>query len=237
MWRLGGKQNEFTFVNDPGFFYQHDARRLPNGRLSIYDNRTFQEPEYSRAVEYLVDEENLIVSKVYEYRHSPDVFGGAMGNYQRLPGGNVLVGWGWSNSPVLTEALSDGTTVFELSAEDRFGTYRAFRFPWQGFPTWPPQLIGFAEGRTVSLYFSYNGATEIVGYRIYGGTEPVPDTILAGVLKEGYETFFTYEAPSDGIYYFRVMPVTADGAETQFSNIVAVFVGGSPVYLPFFYSE
>ena len=232
IWRLGGKANQFTFANDPGFFYQHDARRLPNGRLSVYDNRTYQEPEYSRAVEYVLDEVNLIATRVFEYRNSPDTYGGAMGNYQRLPGGNVMVGWGWSNIPVLTEALADGTKVFELSAEDRFGTYRAFKFPWQGFPTWQPQLIGFAEDRTVNLYFSYNGATEIVGYRIYGGTTNPPTTLLGGVNKEGFETFFSYETPGDGLYYFRVMPVTASGAETQYSNTLPVFVNSLSVYLP-----
>jgi hypothetical protein len=84
----------------------------------------------------------------------------------------------------------------------------------------------------VTLYFSYNGATEISGYRVYGDTNPIPTTILAGVLKDGFENVFTYEAPSDGLYYFRVMPVTSTGAETQYSNIMPVFVGGSPVYLP-----
>ena len=39
IWRLGGKNNQFTFVGDPtlpsvgGFSYQHDIRRLPNGTL------------------------------------------------------------------------------------------------------------------------------------------------------------------------------------------------------------
>ncbi len=232
IWRLGGKGNQFTFTNDVGFFFQHDARRLPNGRLSIYDNRANQLPRYSRGVEYLLDEINLNATKVYEFRNTPDSSGGAMGNYQRLPGGNVLVGWGWNDEPVLTEALADGTKVFELNAGFNFGTYRAFKFLWQGFPTWPPKLVGYSEDRTVSLYFSYNGATEVVGYRIYGDKNNPPTTILGGPLRTGFETTFTYEAPSDELYYFRVMPVLANGVETQYSDSLPVFVNGLSVYLP-----
>jgi hypothetical protein len=234
IWRLGGKQNQFTFTNDPGFFYQHDARRLPNGRLSIYDNRTYQAPEYSRAVEYVLDEVNMTAARVFEYRSTPDTYGGAMGSYQRLPGGNVLVGWGWSNLPVLTEALADGTKVFELSAEDRFGTYRAFRFPWEGFPTWPPALTGYAEGQIVNLYFSYNGATEISAYRVYGDTNPTPTTLLAEIYRDGFETTFSYQTPTEELYYFHVMPVMPGGVETQYSNTLVLFIGADPVYFPLF---
>ena len=234
IWRLGGVQNQFTFTNDPGFFYQHDARRLPNGRLSVYDNRSYQAPLYSRGVEYILDEVNMTATRVFEYRNTPDTYGGAMGSYQRLPGGNALVAWGWSSIPVLTEALADGTKVFELSAEDSFGTYRAFRFPWNGYPTWPPQLIGYADGQTVSLYFSYNGATEITGYRIYGDTNPTPTTLLGEVNRDGFETTFTYQTPTEGLYYFRVMPITAGGTETQYSDTLVLFIGADPVYLPVF---
>jgi hypothetical protein len=185
----------------------------------------------------VLDEVNLTATRVYEYRSNPDVYSGAMGNYQRLPGGNALVGWGWSSEPVLTEALGDGTTVFELSAADRFGSYRAFRFPWQGFPTWPPRLVGTAEERTVTLYFSYNGATEISSYRIYGGKENPPTTILGGLGKQGFETTYTYETPEDGLYYFRVMAVTATGEETMYSNTVVIYVNGLPVYMPFMGSK
>ncbi|MFZ0548984.1 MAG: aryl-sulfate sulfotransferase [Candidatus Promineifilaceae bacterium] len=234
IWRLGGKQNQFTFVNDTGFHYQHFARRLPNGRISVYDNRTYQDPVYSRGVEYVLDAVNMTATKVYEYRSTPDNFGGAMGSYQRLPGGNVLVGWGWLSSPILTEALEDGTKVFELSAEGSFGTYRAYHFPWEGYPIWPPQLIALDNGHTANLYFSYNGATEVTGYFVYGDKNDPPTTLLAYVPKEGYEATFAYGAPDEGLYYFRVKPVTDGSNEMPYSNVSAVFIGGRDVYLPLF---
>ncbi len=55
MWRLGGKNNQFLFVNDindsTGFHYQHDIRAMADGNYLLYDNGNFHSPEYSHAVE------------------------------------------------------------------------------------------------------------------------------------------------------------------------------------------
>ncbi|MCB0081228.1 MAG: aryl-sulfate sulfotransferase, partial [Caldilineaceae bacterium] len=64
MWRLGGKANQFTFLNDSRpFIKQHSARRLDNGHLLLFDNGDGQlgdDPattpgRYSRAAEYALD--------------------------------------------------------------------------------------------------------------------------------------------------------------------------------------
>ena len=68
LWRMQGKHNQFTFTNgipgntDPAYFQvQHNARRLPNGNLTLFDNGyspdsdpqyDFTRP-YSRGVEYV----------------------------------------------------------------------------------------------------------------------------------------------------------------------------------------
>ena len=53
IWRLGGKNNQFSFVNDTAkFSHQHSARILKNGNLFLFDNGVFHTPQYSRAVEY-----------------------------------------------------------------------------------------------------------------------------------------------------------------------------------------
>ena len=57
IWRLGGVNNEFTFLNDSldfqhsiptPFCYQHDIRRLRNGNITIYDNGNYKHPKYSQ---------------------------------------------------------------------------------------------------------------------------------------------------------------------------------------------
>ena len=43
MWRLGGKANQFTFVDGQPFAYQHDVRQLSNGNITIFDNQGTQQ--------------------------------------------------------------------------------------------------------------------------------------------------------------------------------------------------
>jgi len=136
IWRLGGNNNEFTFVNDPvigdtnhRFCSQHDIRRLPNGNITLYDNGNFNIPQKSRAVEYQIDEVNKIATLVWEYRKTPDIYAGAMGNVQRLPNGNTLIGWGSKSSPILTEVTPLNQIALEMSFPvTGMFSYRAFKF-------------------------------------------------------------------------------------------------------------
>ena len=142
IWKLGGKDNDFTFINEheengPTYFsYQHDIAVLPNGYVTLFDNGNQHSPQYSRAVEYKLDQVDKTAELVWEYRHSPDIFASAMGSVQRLPDGNTLVGWGGAGSaegnPILTEVHPDKSVAIELSLPAGQTSYRAFRFPWTG---------------------------------------------------------------------------------------------------------
>jgi arylsulfotransferase ASST len=130
LWRLGGRNNQFTFVNDPvPFSHQHDARRLPNGHITLFDNGNFKVPRFSRAVEYAIDEAQKTATVVWQYRLTPDVFGGAFGTVQRLANGNTLIGWG-ATAPAITEVAPDGSIVSTLTLDPGVASYRAFRFEW-----------------------------------------------------------------------------------------------------------
>ena len=131
IWRWGGKENQFSFTNDPiGFSYQHSIRRTPTGTLMLFDDGNFHTPPFSRAVEYTVDEQSKTVTQVWQFRHSPDAFSIAMGSVQRLPNGNTLIGWGAALSPAVTEVRPDGSVALEFQLPDSVVSYRAFRFPW-----------------------------------------------------------------------------------------------------------
>jgi hypothetical protein len=95
----------------------------------LFDNGNFHSPQFSRAVEYKVDEENKTVTLVWQYRNTPDTYGVAMGYVDRLPNGNTLIGWGATN-PSVTEVGPDGVKLFELSLPDNVVSYRAYRFVW-----------------------------------------------------------------------------------------------------------
>lgn len=146
MWRLGGNANMFKFVNVQPFAFQHDARELPNGDITLMDNQGTQEnPAASWALEFKLDEANKTATSVWQYTHQPPVFATFMGNVQRFANGNSFIDWGApSTAPgyqfvTMTEISPDNRVIFELAFDQAYVSYRAFRFPWQGFPT-PPRI-------------------------------------------------------------------------------------------------
>jgi hypothetical protein len=141
IWRLGGKHNQFQFIGDPiGFSHQHDVRILPTGDMTVFDNGNGHVPRFSRALEYRLDQRRKTATLVWQFRHSPDVYSGAMGDVERLPNGNTLIGWGFAN-PAVTEVTPDGQVVYEayFTAPDKIlrYSYRAFRYDWPPHPA-PP---------------------------------------------------------------------------------------------------
>ncbi|MCX7833587.1 MAG: aryl-sulfate sulfotransferase [Ignavibacteria bacterium] len=155
IWRLGGKKNQFTFINDTlGFNRQHDIRRVYNGNITLYDNGNFHSPPFSRAIEYQINETAKTVTLVWEYRHNPRIYAPAMGNVQRLPNGNTVIGWGFTNN-AFTEVTPQGTKVMHVKFPLFVSTYRAFRFPWkEDIPTIFPNPTNKLPEK-YSLYQNY----------------------------------------------------------------------------------
>ncbi|RPI13705.1 MAG: T9SS C-terminal target domain-containing protein [Ignavibacteriae bacterium] len=134
IWRFGGLNNQFTYLNDSiPFHYQHAARRISNGNITIYDNGNFHTPHYSRAAEYHLDEVNKTAELVWQYIHTPIIYGFWGGFVQRLPGGNTLISWGGTN-PTITEVTPSGNIAFEGSYPSGVYTYRAYKFQIENFP-------------------------------------------------------------------------------------------------------
>ncbi len=129
IWRLGGKNNQFKFINDPvGFSAQHSASVLPNGNLVLFDNGLFHKPHFSRAVEYKLDTTSKTATLAWSYRNTPDVASIFWGNAQRLKNGNTFISWGKSEIGA-TEVDSKGEKVFEMTFPKDVFSYRMFRFP------------------------------------------------------------------------------------------------------------
>jgi hypothetical protein len=143
IWRMGAKQNEFTFINEheenaPRYFkLTHDVRRHANGGLTMFDNgadASDMERPYSRAVEYDLDEENRIATMVWEYRNDPDFLALSGGNCTRLANGNTIINWGAAakdgDAAAMTEAGPNGELVYEIwPAQDKVEG-RFVRFVW-----------------------------------------------------------------------------------------------------------
>lgn len=98
-WRLGGPGSDFTFP-DPSdkFYHQHAAMFTPEGNLLLFDNGNGRPAEeggpYSRALELDLDFETMEARKVWEYRHTPDLFAVCCSIAHRLENGNTLIVFG-----------------------------------------------------------------------------------------------------------------------------------------------
>ena len=204
IWQLGGKANAFTFVNDGGFAFQHDIRRLANGQITLFDNGNGLHPTYSRAVAYQLDEVTKTITRTWQVTDTHTV---AIGNAQWLPSGNTLVNWGLAGK--LTEVTPAGAVArtIHLGGDS---TYSAFRLPWAGTPPTAPKLalatVTAAAHLTTTLYMSWNGATQVDHYIIYGGPTPANLTLLDSQPRQGFESSYI---ANDGLDNFCFWQITA----------------------------
>ncbi len=135
IWRWGGihcKNNQFTFLNDSlGFSHQHCIRRLSNGNYTIFDNGNLHSPQFSRSVEYQMDEANKMVTLVWEYRNTPSTHSDAMGSVERLSNHNTIIGWGSNSAPPgISEVGPDGTQKLAFEFGENTYCYRGFKYDW-----------------------------------------------------------------------------------------------------------
>jgi hypothetical protein len=228
LWRLGGKASTFRFVGGQPFAYQHDVRQLPNGDITVFDNHgTTDNPAPSRGLEYKIDEANKTATQVWEFTHVPPVFGTYMGNVERLADGNTFLGWGAPFTGAgyafvsMTELAPDNSTLFELSFDEPYVSYRAFRFPWQGFPDSQPALAFRVDASGLTLGYSWNGATEVTAYQVFGGTSPQSLALIEEKEKTDFETQSRLGSDLAGQCYFQVAAMDKNGNELARSDVIS----------------
>jgi hypothetical protein len=69
IWRLGGKKSDFEMGPGTRFAFQHDARRQPDGTITIFDNGSPNKDEQSRGLVLDLDEDEMSATLVREYTH------------------------------------------------------------------------------------------------------------------------------------------------------------------------
>jgi hypothetical protein len=201
MWRLGGRKSDFEMGRGTRFAFQHDARRQPDGTISIFDNGTTifhggwpEAIEESRGIVLKLDEEQMSASLVREYTHPDKLHADAAGNVQVLPNGNVFVGWG--RALVLSEFSKDGELLFDAGLPPPNRSYKSFRFPWNGHPTDRPAAVAErANEDELEVYASWNGATEVSTWEVLAGPRPDQTEPLGSVPRDGFETALSVQTP------------------------------------------
>jgi hypothetical protein len=212
--RAGGKHSTIKMGSGTLTAFQHDATLLPNGLISVFDNGGLPtvHPQ-SRGIVVALNAQTGTETLVAEYEHPGALKAGSQGNVQPLPNGNLFIGWG--AEPWFSEFSTSGQLLFDARMPSSDESYRAYRFPWTGTPTGSPSIAASASGSTgpVTVYASWNGATEIASWRVLGGpaapTSAHPLTTVSSGARSGFETAVAtpgHEA------YVQVQALSASGA-------------------------
>jgi hypothetical protein len=191
LWRLGGEKSDFEMGEGTRTAYQHDARRQEDGTITIFDNGAGPQvhPE-SRGIVVQLDEDNMRATLVRAYTHPDKLVSTSQGNMQVLPNGNVFVGWG--SEPFFSEFSHEGELLISAGIPPDDDSYRSFRFPWKGCPAEDPAVaVDRASENEVTLYASWNGATEVASWEVLAGAHPDQLEPLGAVPRDGFETDFT----------------------------------------------
>ncbi len=128
IWRLGGEQSDFTFVNDTGFSGQHDIRKLANGDYSLFDNGNMS--GITRSVSYTLDTINWTATKSNEYVHPTGATSTAMGSYQTHSSGIEIVGYGliWRPEPSAVLLDNNHNQLAAYYFQDSVVSYRFLHY-------------------------------------------------------------------------------------------------------------
>ncbi|HKH37604.1 MAG TPA: arylsulfotransferase family protein [Rubrobacter sp.] len=186
VWRLGGMKSNFDMGPGTRTDYQHDARH-PDGIVTIFDNGNLNKDVQSRGIVLKLDEDAMSATLITEYTHPDKIFSDTQGNVQVLPNGNVFMGWG--SEPYFSEFSRDGKLLFDASFPPGLESYRAFRFPWKGQPQDAPAVVAESGPEDkVTLYVSWNGATEVDTWQVLAGAGPDWLVPVGSAPRKGFET-------------------------------------------------
>lgn len=197
VWKLGGENSDFTLDRfADAFSFQHDARRLRDGSVSVFDNGNLASPQVSRGAVYTLDEKEKTAKLTRDLQPDPAQFGSYVGSSNEMAGGNQLVSYG--NTGEMAEFQGE-EPVWAGAFPEGYFSYRAQRADWKGAPASAPDVT-VTEGRAA---VSWNGATEVARWRVTGGGE------TRTVKRDGFETRVSVPEGADRI---RVSALDARGA-------------------------
>ncbi|VDC07941.1 unnamed protein product [Peniophora sp. CBMAI 1063] len=194
IWKLGGKNSNFTIGEGAQFEWQHHARFNPedNSFISLFDDAgtgwEVDEP-VAHGLYISYDTTNWTVTTEQQFFPEPHQrFSTSQGSMQRFSDGSAVVGYG--SNPWITEHASDGTVTFSLSLGNgsiengAIASYRAFKVNFTGNPVDPPALAVQND----TAFFSWNGKTTVRAYDVLTGSSPGNLSIWTSVTRTGFET-------------------------------------------------
>jgi hypothetical protein len=190
LWRLGGKQSSFHMGPGATPAWQHDVREEPDGTISFFDNGgTPKVHPQSRVIELQLNKQAMTATLMLSFEHPTPLAAASQGDFQPLADGNWFTGWG--QEPFFTEYTGEGKVLFDAHLPAAYQSYTVLKFPWAGKPKTAPALRLLSSAHGQSAYVSWNGATEVTGWRLLGGSTAAKLEQIAQSPSTGFQTAFT----------------------------------------------
>lgn len=190
IWRLGGRHSSFRLAPGVSWAFQHDVRVRANNDLfvTLFDDGAGPPKVHgnSRGIKLILNLGRMTARQVAQHVHTPQVSANFEGNFQQLPNRDDFIGWG--QQPYFSEYDPRGRLVFDGHFVDFVASYRAYRFPWTGVPRTSPAVAASNSARTTTVYASWNGATNVSGWRVIGGPSPTALKAVRQGPARGFET-------------------------------------------------
>jgi Arylsulfotransferase (ASST) len=218
IWRLNGRRSDFDVPSKARFAWQHDARRQPDGTISIFDDGAMGPPPQfetqSRGIIVALDETARTARVVQSFVHPEGLLAFSQGSLELLPGGGAFIGWG--NLPRFSEFSRSGDLVLDASFAAATQSYRCRRQPWIGRPAEPPAVVVAQAGGEAAVFVSWNGATEVARWELLDGASAGGASVGSNVAT-GFETRVVVPATVTSVI---ARAVDRDGAELGRSAVV-----------------
>jgi Arylsulfotransferase (ASST) len=199
-WTLSGNPaiSSFKLPTNAQFQWQHDVALHSGNVVSVFDDACcgfdsitsqgvkFGKPSGpSRGLVIKLNVTNHTGSFVAQYtRVGTTAY--FLGNSQLLPNGNVSLGWG--STPFFSEDSSKGKVLLDAFWPLPDVNYRTYVEKWVGVPYFPPSGAVRNNGGKATVYASWDGDTQVVGWRVLAGSSAQSLKTVATKSKSGFET-------------------------------------------------
>jgi EmrB/QacA subfamily drug resistance transporter len=196
VWTLGGRHSNFKFGSGADFQWQHDVQLYKDSPYAtVFDDHCCQitgggtyvsATGPSRGLVLKLDLPARSATLAGQYTHGSSFDSEYMGSIQPLANGNELVGWG--SQPFFSEYDTAGRLLLDAVLPRPDISYRARLAQWVGLPGYPPMGAARNRGGRTTVYASWNGATQVVSWRVLGGASAGRLQVVAPAAKSGFET-------------------------------------------------
>lgn len=232
-WKVEGKTGgDFKLLDDDAHFsWQHDVRIKPGvsddkPQLHMFNNQNERPDKKVAPSVGLILELDLTqktVRTLESFKNSSrSVYTWNSGSFQMQPDHHAVLGYG--SESVVQEYDAAGKMIYEMVYGFPYlgYSYRVLKSAWRGWPKSKPKakLCKQKDG-SLRAFMSWNGATEIKHWNVYGGSGKNDTKALskmATIQRTGFETNVTI---SNGTQAVQVEAVC--GCKAKFlSEVVAI---------------